>query len=251
MAFWVPLAAAGIAAAGSIGASALAGGGGSGSSYPSNRRETLDMYRQQIKQRVLAARDAGISPLAALGVASGGGTGGIANSGSVWTDGLADAAGHLGRGLQHAYDERNARSAEAAAEERERDVHAARLGESAALRDKYKAESYASMAYADSLIARTAQLHHSGLGKAPDSVVLHPGEHMRFRTDRTNPQEVWEDEYGGIVGEVYGLQRFARNLWQNVKREADKYPHGPRFRPLPRRKPGYGASGQSVTIPVR
>lgn len=106
MSFWGPIIGAGISTAGSL-LGGLLGGGGSpeGGGAKKAKHHQLDYDRRRIKAIVDGAKDAGIHPLAALGVSGGGGFASPVGNGGNWLgDAIGSGVGALGDAFASAYE---------------------------------------------------------------------------------------------------------------------------------------------------
>ena len=255
----------GSAALGSLGASIF---GGDGSSNRQSREAMEDaIYRipKRIKRTVDGARAAGISPLAALGIASGGGVGGTLSRGNVISDAVASAGDALGGAVSSYGRAREAASAAAKGEARAEEAHNAALAESAALTRKYQAEGYASQAYGDSLISRVGQTHVASKVDNPTRDVSQhrqlPGDGWDWTVSPGSPAEDWEREYAEVGSNLYGTGKLIKDFLWNLEHQMYRAGQAKKrflqrrgyydIVPPPRRKPGYGAPGKPVTVRIR
>ena len=207
MAWWVPLAAAGISAAGRL--MSRGSGGVSGNMQK-------QMFSGAIQTRVRDAKLAGIHPLYALGhtpnIPSGFGGSGV-----------GDAIGDIAQGAGQAYQRYQQRGAKRVAQMRAAETHRANTDLTRAQARLFDTRAdIAQQQHAASLAARTGQAMNSG-----QDAIVRPEEVVKGRNgglvmadrpvsvntiggqvavdpERT-PQQVIEDIYGSLVGEAHGV----------------------------------------------
>ena len=83
-----------------------------------------------------------------------------------------------------------------------------------------RADAVANLALASERSRRSQSLNSSGRGRTDDEAiqrVIH-GPTGKFTTSATSPQQFVEDQYGGIIGEAYGMARGAFDAGVNLRR---------------------------------
>lgn len=158
------------------------------------QREAWARDDSAIQRRVADAKAAGIHPLAALGAPLSGSSF-AAPVGSTDTGAaIGDAISEVGRGLEAA-----------------RDRELAEME----LRSRIKVNETSAMLNAAR--SRTAIAEAQKLSREPDPIQIH-SPLGKFTTGPYTAQQDVEDEYGGIIGEAYGVGRAAREgvdwLWE-------------------------------------
>lgn len=151
-----------------------------------------------IQWRVEDAKRAGIHPLYALGAST---------SSPVYTyeGGPAFAAGAI-KGVSEAV-------GNITASKREAQLHDLTLRE---IESRIKAnEATAAKDYADSLYSMSNAARVGQASNAVQDAVLVGPQGQVFQTSRSTNQQTVEDEYGGIVGELYGVYRALSDLVVN------------------------------------
>lgn len=153
----------------------------------SNLQLQKDFAQQGLSWKIQDAKNAGISPLAALGA-------------NVSAPSI---------GVMAHQDTVAPRSSKAAA-----------LGASALLSAQIKKEDAMANYYNSQAIATAKQA--SDIAKERQGAITMPYGWEKFIPGQSSPQERMENEYGGAVGEIYGIGRFIDDLNTNLKRRVDK-----------------------------
>lgn len=226
---WPMVAAAGVSALGGI-ASTLLGSRGGGSvrdsletQYELERKRGPAIIRSNWRANMAAAKEAGIHPLAAIGapVSSGSFTPvGSTSSGSAIGDGIGVASEAAADGLREYGRDRANKPALEAAERRAEAESAASVAESNARARYYDAQTLG-LVTEKGLIQSTARRMVSEANFRQDgpevkqtlSTPLGP-----FKPSNTSKQQDVEDNYGGIVGETYGLWRYLNDLFSQERK---------------------------------
>jgi len=150
-----------------------------------------EMAQNGIRWRVEDAKAAGISPIAALGAQTSSPTIGVMANTST-----ANALQNAGQALK---------------EKKLNDLNA-QLLESQIANNNAQSKMY--LAEAQEANSRASVALNPANPPAAASIFTPLGD---FKTSNTTKQQDVEDEYGGIVGEVYGVGRAINDWYQNAK----------------------------------
>lgn len=203
-------AAAGIGALGS-----LAGGFIGSSSAKKARKQAQAQFNaqmdQSIQRRVIDAKKAGVHPLFALGASVGASPTISAGADNSMASGVEAAAQQTGNALQ------SWGNRKIAAVERDLGIRQAEanISRTEAERDLALAQAAAST---DAMLRQRANVTQDLNGQIeappkPRTLYTPAGEQ---KTGPTMPQQEYEDEYGGVVGELYGMMRWLQDRYNEV-----------------------------------
>lgn len=207
-----------ISAGGSI-LGGLLGGSSQKKLWKKQYRAQKEFAQHAVRWRAADARAAGISPLVAMGMSPY--QGGFSGSGSPVGDAISQAAGIAGdyvSGRQNAKMQRLLAAKEMDWKERQvratETEAAARAAEAQSNADYVKSQMihqtirrFGNYLQGDKLAGADSEIENYGSGKRPTHISTPYGT---WEIDpRWSPQQVVEDEYGGAIGEGYGLKRGA------------------------------------------
>lgn len=160
------------------------------------------MDNTQVQRRVSDAKSAGIHPLAALGMTQSYSSPVGLGGGSALGDGIAAAASGVGNAVSNRGSEKRADQASTwqglLANEELNLMNTRREF----IEEQIKASKQARL----QSLANTMQ----------DNEVLKKNFGETWKTGPGSSQQEWEDQYGGIVGEMYGLTRWLQDFTRNT-----------------------------------
>lgn len=183
-------------------------GGALGGAFDSRKaQKKADAYNayNSLSGRVAEAKRVGIHPLAALGY----------NQGEMIVPGQSNQGAPIADAIHRAQKQKLGKPQQQANLEATNASAARDFAEAALLNSRAKREQMAAIAQPDRIPLQSTQLTGPGQGK--------------FITSPSTPQQIVEDEYGGVVGEGYGMYRAIQD-YMGPNRPGRKRPTEEQFR---------------------